>query len=603
MSVFSGDGSNDPNAFNIGNFYPNAFFDYLSRLMPRKLKTLFKWLEYLYVNCGQVFSVIKKFSEYPITSLTFETPNKELEDRIGTIMNKHIKIKRVLINIGIDYFVYGNSFVSVFRPFQRWLECSKCNTRHNALNHPYEWMPDKIQFKIKCSSPKCGHDGIANVKHEKLNDTKKIKVIRWDPKEIDINWNPVTGESEYYYTIPQEMKQRIKTKKPDKFLINTLPWEFLQTIKDKQIFKFREGQIYHLKNPAPAGINQEWGFPSLLGALKPYFYTAILRKGNEALALERLVPWRVLHPTPTSASNDPGQFVNLARWRNELQDAIRKWRRDPNMVKLSPIPVGVTEIGGNARPLLTHQEVAMTEENIITGMGVPKEFITGGLTHAGGSVTLRMLENLLFTYTEQIIELAQWLTDAVCTFTGIQKVTVGMVDFKLVDDIQQKQLLGQLFTSGEISGKTFLQALDLDPEVEREYILEEKIAKAKMEMDFNRRMSELQDTLASKVENQVKGNPLQYDPNAVMQVAQQEAMQLSQMPEDQRKGRIQQLEMQDPVLSACIKSLLSQIQTQQREQGAQLMQQGGGMPNGGGMLSITPESRGGGSPSTPRNGG
>ena len=110
----------------------------------------------------------------------------------------------------------------------------------------------------------------------------------------------------------------------------------------------------------------------------------------------------------------------------------------------------------------------MTEENIITGMGVPKEFIVGGLIHAGWSVTLRMLENLLFTYTEQIIELAQWITDQVCGFAGMQKVTVGMIDFKLVDDIQQKQMLGQLFQAGEVSGKTFLDALDLDIDAERE---------------------------------------------------------------------------------------------------------------------------------------
>lgn len=587
----------DGNAFNIGNFYPNAFFDYLSRLMPRKLKTLFRWLEYLYVNCGQVFSVIKKYSEYPITTITYENENKQVADRVKVIMEKKVKMKRVLIQTGIDFFIYGNSFISIFRPFTRYLICTKCKHKHNARNYPWEWMPQKMQFKIKCANTKCAHVGIADVKHEKLNDPSKIKIIRWDPKDIDINWNPVTGEKEFYYTIPASIKSRIRTKKPDKFLINTLPWEFLQTIKDKKIFKFRDDEIYHMANPAPAGINQEWGYPGLLGCLKPYFYTAVLRKGNEAIALERLVPWRVLHPQPTTAANDPAQFVSLARWKSELQDAIRKWRKDPNMVKLSPIPVGITEIGGNARPLLTHQELQLTEENIITSMGVPKEFVHGGLSHAGGSVTLRMLENLLFTYTEQIEEQAQWITDKTCKFIGIQsKTTCKMTDFKLVDDIQQKQLLGQLYEKKEISATTFLKTLDLDLQQEQELMLQEVLMKAKLQNEMDQKIRKYEDNLAKKVEQNASGNPLQYDPNQVLQFAYQEASVLAQMPQDQRKQRIQQIEAQDPVLSILAQKLLGQIQAQQRTQGAMLLDQSG--EGQGGSFNPASENPGGSSPGT-----
>ena len=597
MSFTGSQTTGSGNAFNIGNFYPNAFFDYLSRLMPRKLKTLFRWLEYLYVNCGQVFAVIKKYSEYPITTILYKTDDKETAKRVGEIMDKNVKLKRVLIQTGIDFHIYGNSFISVFRPFTRWLICTKCKHKHNAINYPYEWMPQAFQFKIKCSN--CQETGIAEIKHEKLKDPKKIKVIRWDPKDIDINWNPVTGESEYYYTIPASMKTRIKNKKPDKFLINTLPWEFLETIKKKRIFQFKDGQIFHMRNPAPAGVNQEWGYPGLLGCLKPYFYTAILRKGNEAIALERLVPWRVLHPQPSTASNDPSQYVSLTKWRDELQDAITKWRRDPNMIKLSPIPVGLTEIGGNARPLLTHQEVALTEENIITSMGVPKEFITGGLTHAGGSVTLRMLENLMFTYTEQLVEQAQWITDATCTFMGLDKVEVGMTDFKLVDDIQQKQLIGTLYEKKEVSARTFLETLDIDPERERERIEEETLARAKSDAELQIKIQKMQNNLASQVDSQVAGNPLNYDPNAVLGIAQQEAMTLAQMPDPDRKKRIQQLEMQDPVLAILAKEMLTQVQKQQRMQGAAMMGQPDAVNK---MSSPSPQSTGGSSPSTPMAG-
>ena len=580
-------------AFNIQNIYPNAFFDYLSRMLPRRLKQLFVWLEYLYVNCGQVFSVIKKFSEYPITSLTFETEDKQTQKKVENIMHKHIKAKAVLIQVGIDYFVYGNSFTSLFRPFTRYLTCKKCKHKHNALNHPYEWMPQKFEFKIKCSN--CKHLGIAEVSHEVLKDTKRLKVIRWDPKDIDINSNPITGESEYYYTIPKDIRQRIKAKKPDKFLLNTMPWDMLLSIKNKKIFKFRDGQIYHLRNPAPAGINQEWGYPGLLGALKPYFYTAVLRKGNEAIALERMVPWRVMYPNPSSSSNDPGMYVALSRWKNELQSAVQKWRKDPNMVKLSPIPVGVSEIGGNGRPLLTHQELALTEENIITSMGVPKEFVVGGLTHAGGSVTLRMLENLLFTYTEQLIDFSQWLTDAVCRFANLKKVEVNMTDFKLIDDIQQKQLIGELYKAQEVSADTFMKTVDINSADEREKIIAEAVSKATMQAEIQKKLKDIEDNLATKVDAQMQGSPLQYDPNAVMQVAYQEAQTLIQLPIEDRNARLEQIKSQDPVLHTLAKTALNELYQTQKQSG--MLQQAPGN-----VTPMSPSFSGGSSQSTPMAG-
>jgi len=600
------DSSNSAGAFNLGNVYPNAFFDYLSRLLPRRLKLLFRWLEYLYANCGQVFSVIKKFSEYSVTSLTYETADKEQKDKLTEIMDKHIHIKATDIQIGIDYYIYGNSMTSLFKPFTRWLICKGCNNKHNGINYPYEWMNQKFEFKIKCSA--CGKHDIAKVEHEKLSDPKRLRVIRWDPKEIDINSNPVTGESEYYYNIPDSIKQKIRSKKPDKFLINTLPWEIIETIKAKKIFKFREGQVYHMKCPSPAGINQEWGFPSLLGCMKPFFYTAILRKANEAIALERLVPWRILYPQAGSSNNDPAAYVTLSKFRNELTDAVRKWRRDPNMVKLSPIPVGMTQVGGEGKNLMVTSEIAQAEEVIVTSMGVPKEFIYGGLTHAGGSVTLRMLENLIFTYTDQLTECNQWITDQVCTFMGLKPVKVGMVDFKLVDDLQQKQLIGQLYQSKAVSKTTFLKSLDIDADDERKAMIEDAIADARMQLDIDSRIKKMQNELAKKVEQQVAGNPLQYDPQAVMQVAMQEAQTQAQMPADQRKARMQQLSAQDPVLEALVEKLVAQIHNQQKKQGA-TVQQPGAQPQpaqaGGSSaaIAVAPGQSGGGSSSTKMGGG
>lgn len=579
---------NTMGAFNLGNVYPSAFFDYLSRLMPRKLKLLFRWLEYLYVNSGHVFATIKKFSEYPITEFTYDTTNEDEKKKLKDVLENKLKLKACLIQVGIDYHIYGNSFTSLYKPFNRYLHCKKCNEKYNAANYPYEWMPQTYEFKIVCEKASCGHVGIAKVTHENSLDSTRLKIIRWDPKDIDINHNPITGESEYYYNIPDSIKSRLKTKKVDKFLLNTLPWEFIETIKKKRIFKFAPGQIYHMKTPSPAGINQEWGFPGLLGVMKPFFYTAILRKGNEAIALERIVPWRILYPQASSGSNDPAQFINLQRWKNELQDAIKKWRKDPNMVKLSPIPVGMQQMGGDARGLFVANEIQQAEEMIITSLGVPKEFIYGGLTHAGGSVTLRMIENLLFTYIGQLLELAQWVCDGTTEYLSLRKVKIGMVDFKLIDDIQQKQLIGQLYQNKEVSSTTFLKLLDIDAETERDQIAEDTMAKVKVEYETQQKMNKFKNSLATKVDSQLTGQP-QYDPNQLMMMAMTQAQQLARAPVEQRNQALKQMKATDPVMATLVAQALGEIHRQQNKQ-----------PMSGGAPS--PQQSGGGSPSTPMAG-
>lgn len=584
VSCMSDQSSNGSlNYGNRDNVYPNAFFDYLTKLLPKQLKVLFVWIEYLYVNSGHIFSTLKKFSEYPITDITIDSDgNKSLNAKVKDML-KDIKMKSSLINIGIDYHLYGNSFVSMFKPFTRLLVCKHCGVKHNAAKISYVWKFSKCEFHIKCGG--CKKTGAAIVKHEKIKDAKRLCVIRWDAKHMDINANPITEEAEYYYTIPNSIIKRLKGKKPDTFLLNTLPLEFIQTITRKRVFKFSPGAIYHMKAPVPAGINKEWGFPQLVSAMKPFFYTAILRKANESIALEHIVPMRILYPQGTSTNNDPTQYVSLAKWRTEMEEAIKKWRRDPNHIKFSPLPVGVENMGGDGRAMLTNQEVQVAEENIVHSMGVPKEFVYGGLANNSGSVTLRILENQLFTYTAQLKECLQWLTNEATDFMGWSRVDVGMTDFVLVDDVEQKRTALQFGdASGILSKDTTASLLDLDLEDERAKQLQEAIDEARAQIKIKEEVRKIYESLSQKVKNQESGNPLNYDPQAVMQVAQDQATQLIQVPMEQRKSMLSQMAAQDPVLHAVVLEALKQLHKVNKDSGASGVQAMSGAPQG----NVTP---------------
>ena len=349
--------------------------------------------------------------------------------------------------------------------------------------------------------------------------------------------------------------------------MDRMPWEYIQAMKTKKLFRFNNDKIYHLKNPSPAGVSQEWGFPGLLCALKPYFYTAVLKKANEATAFERLKPWRVLYPEGNNPLANPATMINMSKWKSELQNAVKTWRRDPDAIKISPVPVGMQQIGGDGRALLLNNEIKMEEENTITSMGVPLEFVRGGLSHAGGSVTLRMLENSLFTYSSQLNKGLQWITDEVNGYMSYEKVETEMVPFKLVDDVQQKQLIYQMWAEGKISDTAASEYFDIDFAKEREKIESDTAQNAKSEARTQRILEDIQNNVATQVRQQAQGDPLSYDPQAVFQVAQEQAMQMTQMPAEHRKQALAQMEQTDPVLHALVQKLVRTIFQSQQSQG------------------------------------
>jgi hypothetical protein len=76
--------------------HPNPMFDFLTGFVPRRLRDLFTWMEYLYYNSAQIFAALKKFSEYPITDISYTTTNKGLEAKVENLLEKTLKVKDIL---------------------------------------------------------------------------------------------------------------------------------------------------------------------------------------------------------------------------------------------------------------------------------------------------------------------------------------------------------------------------------------------------------------------------------------------------------------------------------------------------------------------------
>lgn len=373
----------DLSSADIGSLYrnntshPNPMFDFLTGFVPRRLRDLFVWMEYLYYNSAQIFAALKKFSEYAITDISYESTNTAQKERLKDLHDRRLQIKSVLIRCGLDRWIYGNGFVSLYQPFVRFLKCPTCAKMTNVTKVNYRFRVKGKTFGFEYQCRKCKGTVVGKIIDRRTSNPEKLHVIRWDPKQMDIDHHPLTGESVYYYSVPADIKKRVL--KGNKHLLNSMPKEFLQAVVANQMFKFAPGQLYHMKVEPPAGVEQQWGFPPLTPTMKLFFYSAVLRKANEAIALDHIVPFRVLHPAQNTSAGDPIQNLNLSRMFDEVKTGLRKWRQDPLHMMTSPVPVGVTQIGGDGRALLTLGEVKEAEDSIIAALGIPREFVYGGL--------------------------------------------------------------------------------------------------------------------------------------------------------------------------------------------------------------------------------
>lgn len=584
-------GDYDPSISDLANHnvssHGSPLFDFLTAFAPRKLKDLFRLCEYLYFNSSQIYAALQKFCTYPITDIIYETQNESLKSYYEDLHDKVLKTKRILIRAAVDKFVYGNAFFSMYTPFVRYLKCPKCEVLTNIAQVDYRFKLKKLTFSYRCAA--CTQDVSVDdtrVVDRKITRKDKLSVIRWDPKLMDIDYNPMTGHSEYYYTIPKEIKERCA--KSSKHLIDTMPMEFLRAIRADKIFKFAEGQIFHMRMDAPAGIEAQWGFPPLASTIKLFFYAAVLRKANEAIALDYVVPLRIVSPKQASGNADPLLTISLSKWSNEMKTSVKKWRRDPLHIMWSPVPAEVTHLGGQARALMTLGEVQAAEDNIIAAMGLPKEFIYGGFSAMGSGIQLRVLENQLVHQTGDLNDFLQWITDNAAKKLGRSTVEVSLAPFRFIDDVQQKALLLQLNQADPqggpwISKRTMGEAFDVDVADERKWRKQEAIDDARAAMELQTEMQKQQNTLAARSRSQVQlgQQPLAYDQQAVIAQADQIVQQLMGLDEGTRRSQLHALQTEDLVMYAVVKERLEQEQTTMNQQAVTAMRQGGGGPTGG----------------------
>ena len=455
------------------NRYPNPFFDLAQEYMPRTVKELHRWCSYFFYSDPIINSTVTKVSRYPITDMILEDPDTRVKEFWGTIFNDYLHIKDRNMETNLDLNVYGNAFTSLSFPFIRYLICQNCKNRENVKDVAWTWS--SYTFHWNC--PKCKSSQVADPeKPETLKDVpykaaKHIKLVRWNPENIGIRYNEATAERHYFYNVSRNI--RFQLQNGEKEIIEGLPLLFIIAVKRQRLVKISPDNIFHLKRPTLAEKDMGWGKPLIQPVLKDLYYKAVLRRAQEAIANEHIVPFDFLFPQP-NAQMDPFVHSDLGNWRMKVEQALANRKRDPNYKAVLPVPIGFGRLGGDGKAMLLTPELNLINQQTTGGMGIPVEFLFGGLSWSGSSITLRSLQNDFQHNQTQLLEENIWIKNKIRTYLQAPDLkSMRFMDFKMADDIQRIQQMISLNAAKKLSDETLLTELGLDYEKETKKMVQE----------------------------------------------------------------------------------------------------------------------------------
>ena len=475
MSYFEGT-MNDKNFLQMMDnrwraIYPAPFFDPIAMQTVADPKILIQWSRFFYEWHPIIHAAINKMVNYPITDFIFDTDDEHLRHNYEFLFDK-LNVRDILVRAGLDYFICGNVFMSTLMPFKRMLVCPECG--YSTAVKPADIKPSTSKLSMKCNN--CEKQVSPDIEDINTQDINDMHVILWNPLNMYLEYDEILSKGDYRYSLPAYIKDGII--KGEKKYLEYYPQYFIDAAHQKRMIKIFPDKLMHMKREThSATYNRGWGQPLITPVLKPLFHLLVLMRAQDALAIDQILPWTVISPGSNSGV-DPASELDLGSWMGQAQKEYEEWKRNPVRKSFMPIPINAQIIGAQGKALMLQPEMDATINQILAGMGVPNEFIFGGLQWSGASVSLRMLENQFLNYRTMMQRVIDWIVNEVSVYFGYPAINVRMQNFKMADDVAQKDVYIQLNQAQKISDRTLLSEIspNIDPEEETNRIKEEQLA-------------------------------------------------------------------------------------------------------------------------------
>jgi len=292
-----------------------------------------QWAEWLWQRHGVYTMAIKRSIRYFLNELELYGEELSLAERKSYTKQLH-RDHNILYTAGLigdDLIGGGNTCSSLTLPLKRSLQCPKCGTTRalDLLEPTIEYKWKAFEFHSDC--PTCSYEGeFSRIDNVDRSDKHGLRVLRWDPRDIQIDYCRLSDEREYYLKIDGRSAGKIK--EGDHLTLCTVPWEFIEAVKENELFHFNKKTFRHFWIDQPAGsyrLNQGWGVPMFMSCFPQVVQLQMLERYDEAIASDFIVPLRYLTPGVSKSGLDPLQTFGMQTFMGNVRGMLKEHKNDP----------------------------------------------------------------------------------------------------------------------------------------------------------------------------------------------------------------------------------------------------------------------------------
>jgi len=601
--------SESPNSsLGIGGSQPtqwfgNPFFDQGSLYAPNNISSMLTMCEMLWSGNGTYRMAMERVCSYFLTEVEILDVPDGVKKKYKEFLNDSLDITSLLRSVALDFLFYGNSFSSPYIPFRRYLSCKSCRFEQPIDKVIYTFK--QLKYYGKCQ--KCKATGELESIDRSTMEHDKFKIVRWNPHNIQLMFHPISHTAEYLLRPTGDMRRHVQLGTP--FYIQNMPDELIRAAYDNTLFAFFDDMIHHMREDTLAGFeNRGWGIPRAMSNFRQAFYVQVLKRYNEALALDYIVPWRVITPGgPRGADKiDPLLQANLGDFGNFVETMIREHRIDPLSVHVLPFPIEYQALSGEGRELAPSDLLTLGLDELLNSCGVPADLYKGSLQLQALPAALRLFESTWPHLIAALNKFLNWLMGILAASLNWEPARARLTPISRADDMEARVVRLQLAAAQKISDTTALSpfGIDVREEIRRMFDEQRMLRDETTKMQREQQQQQEMDKRLAETNQVMQGGMMPpggapvapgggagggmgapgsaqgggVTPADVLGQADQIAQQLSVIPEGERRRQLSAIKQQDETLHAVVKQKLSNLRTQARSIGQEqvLQQMAGG---------------------------
>lgn len=464
---FMGKKFNDPFLLNSNLYIPKDFY------------TALEFALYLAIKNPIYTQATRRTVSYFITEFAFVGDSGDSRERsmLKEYLTDDLKLLDALQQAGMESFIFGNSFMRINYPFNRYLiDRRNGGYRQYALN----MFGDDITFNLKDLTYNVPDPLTAHLpEHQrsrvdlefidrKSKDESRISLHFLNPTRIMINMNYISGNCEYIYRFEEFFRAAVEAGQPI-HQINDTPMDMLIALSKGQDFVFNPDTIFHFKQPFVSGLSfNGWGIPHILLNYENIHHMQVLRCINEAIGLDYMLPFRLISPAPSGSggSADATASTNLGRWMAAMSQLIASKRQDPTALHTVPFPVVYQELGANGKALAPVELMTYQQDTILDGFGYPSELWHMSLQTQQMPTAMRLFQTTFMHLPRSFNNAVRWVTRNIQNYMERENIGIKLQMPSVADNLERSAVFMQLTAGGEMSRQTAYKQFGIDNPVD-----------------------------------------------------------------------------------------------------------------------------------------